>query len=154
MLQCRGCCFLFLIQNRMLETCCDNASGFVRTGRHCRFKKPLTTRVSAVPQSNNPPTPVPSTAPNIAMSSSQVIASPSLLPSSSHIHPPQMSNHTGGYQYDPYDNPRTPRRTPMACQFCRGAKHGYKPLVAVLMLFLGRKLKCGTRFFAAGTAFY
>ncbi|KAJ7353112.1 hypothetical protein DFH08DRAFT_692808 [Mycena albidolilacea] len=64
------------------------------------------------------------------MSSSQVIASPSPLPSSSHTHPPQTSYSTGGYQYDPYDNPRTPRRTPMACQFCRGRKlkcDGLKP---------------------------
>ncbi|KAJ7827874.1 hypothetical protein B0H14DRAFT_2813049 [Mycena olivaceomarginata] len=80
----------------MLETCCDNAGGFFLS----------------VFQSNNPPTPVPSTAPNIVMSSSQT------------------SYSTGGYQYDPYDNPRTPRRTPMACQFCRGRKlkcDGLKP---------------------------
>ncbi|KAJ7459500.1 hypothetical protein B0H11DRAFT_174175 [Mycena galericulata] len=45
----------------------------------------------------------------------------------------QYSSNTGGgnqSQYDPYDSPRTPRRTPMACQFCRA-----------------RKLKCGTHFF-------
>ncbi|KAJ7271122.1 hypothetical protein C8J57DRAFT_1065601, partial [Mycena rebaudengoi] len=32
------------------------------------------------------------------------------------------SNNNGGYQYEPYDGPRVPRRTPMACQFCRARK--------------------------------
>ncbi|KAF7297361.1 Zn(2)-C6 fungal-type domain-containing protein [Mycena indigotica] len=27
-----------------------------------------------------------------------------------------------GYYYDPLDGPRTSRRTPMACQFCRARK--------------------------------
>ncbi|KAJ6492898.1 hypothetical protein C8R47DRAFT_1214177 [Mycena vitilis] len=35
----------------------------------------------------------------------------------------QYNNNGGGqYQYDPYDNPRTPRRVPMACSFCRARK--------------------------------
>ncbi|KAJ7204273.1 hypothetical protein C8J57DRAFT_1542294 [Mycena rebaudengoi] len=36
------------------------------------------------------------------------------------------SDNNSGDQYKPYNGPRVPRRTPMACQFCRG-----------------RKLKCG-----------
>ncbi|KAK7014234.1 hypothetical protein R3P38DRAFT_1445677 [Favolaschia claudopus] len=34
----------------------------------------------------------------------------------------QASNNNGGWQYNPYDNPRQPRRVPMACQFCRARK--------------------------------
>ncbi|KAJ7730242.1 hypothetical protein DFH07DRAFT_756329 [Mycena maculata] len=36
----------------------------------------------------------------------------------------------GGSQYDPYDGARTPRRTPMACVFCRARKlkcDGFRP---------------------------
>ncbi|KAJ7270627.1 hypothetical protein B0H12DRAFT_1044323 [Mycena haematopus] len=34
----------------------------------------------------------------------------------------QSNNNGGQYQYSPYDNPRTPRRIGMACQFCRARK--------------------------------
>ncbi|KAJ7658496.1 hypothetical protein B0H17DRAFT_992700 [Mycena rosella] len=34
----------------------------------------------------------------------------------------QYNNGGGRAQYDPYDGPRTARRTPMACQFCRARK--------------------------------
>ncbi|KAF8192824.1 hypothetical protein K438DRAFT_2017974 [Mycena galopus ATCC 62051] len=45
------------------------------------------------------------------------------LPTTAFLMSAYQSNSTGGvYQYDPYDNPRTPKRTPMACGFCRARK--------------------------------
>jgi hypothetical protein len=49
------------------------------------------------------------------------------------------------YIISPFDGPRTPKRTPMACQFCRGK---WPVFVCKFMarcidsFYLGRKLKC------------
>ena len=49
------------------------------------------------------------------------------------------------YIISPFDGPRTPKRTPMACQFCRGKGpfFVFKFMARCADLFsLGRKLKC------------
>ncbi|KDR78303.1 hypothetical protein GALMADRAFT_138410 [Galerina marginata CBS 339.88] len=35
---------------------------------------------------------------------------------------PQTTSAQDQYEVSQYDGPRTPKRTPMACQFCRGRK--------------------------------
>ena len=53
------------------------------------------------------------------------------------------------YIISPFDGPRTPKRTPMACQFCRGkdlssfvSSWRYIESTGILDYHLGRKLKC------------
>ncbi|KAJ7607489.1 hypothetical protein FB45DRAFT_395093 [Roridomyces roridus] len=43
---------------------------------------------------------------------------------------PTNTGNGNAYQYDPYNEARVPRRTPMACQFCRARKlkcDGFRP---------------------------